>query len=147
MSKYIIEIPNYVLYVLLRGEAYGKFITKVVPVAELEVLNSNYINENFGSLQEETYRRGLNDAWEMARKIVVDTDHGGIASSTLGEIFGTQGYSYIMRDNTAQEAIDKIKTYEQKRAKRDIGNDIDYLMQSTGMTVEEIAQGLKEMRN
>lgn len=143
MSKYIIEIPDDVPFVLLRREAYGKFITKVVPVAELEVLNSDYINKNFGSLQDEA----MNKAWEAARKIVVDTDHGGIASGTLGEIFGTQGYSYIMRDNTAQEAIDKIKAYEQKQTKRDIGNDIDYLMQSTGMTVEEIARGLKEMRN
>ena len=143
MSKYIIEIPDYVLYVLLKEEVYGKFITKVVPVAELEELNSDYINENFGSLQDEA----MNKAWEAARKIVCKTTLGGVSLDTLQEVFGVRSPAAIMQSNTAQQAIDKIKAYEQKQTKRDIGNDIDYLMQSTGMTVEEIAQGLKEMRN
>lgn len=145
--KYIIYIPDYVPFVLLRGEVNGKFITKVVPVAELEELNSDYINKNFGSLQDEAYQQGLNDAWEAAQKVVCKTEMGGMALDTLQEVFGVLSPAAIMQSNTAQEAIDKIKAYEQKQTKRDIGNDIDYLMQSTGMTVEEIAQGLKKMRN
>ena len=125
--KYIIEIPDDVQYVLLNGKADNKYYTAVRPVAELEELNSDYINENFGVLQEaayqrgfddahrisgEEYQRGLNDAWEAARRIIVDTDHGGLALGTLSGIFGTQSCSYIMRENTAQDAIAKLKAYE-----------------------------------
>lgn len=143
MSKYIIEIPDDVPFVLLRRAAHGKFITKVVPVVELEELNSDYINEHFGSLQDEA----MNKAWEAAQKVVCKTTVGDMSLDTLQEIFGVRSPAAIMQSNTAQQAIDKIKAYEQKQTKRDIGNDIDYLMQSTGMTVEEIARGLKEMRN
>lgn len=59
--KYIIEIPDDVQYVLLNGKADNKYYTAVRPIAELEELNSDYINENFGSLQDEAYQRGLED--------------------------------------------------------------------------------------
>lgn len=45
---------------------------------------------------DEAYQRGLNDAWEAAKKIVEDTEHGGIAMGTLCEIFNTRSYSFIM---------------------------------------------------
>ena len=61
MSKYIIEIPDDVQYVLLNGKADNKYYTAVRPVAELEVLNSDYINEHYGSLQDEAYKRGYED--------------------------------------------------------------------------------------
>lgn len=54
-------------------------------------------------------------------------------------------YCIIPEEYTAQEVIDKIKAYEQKRDKRDIESGLDYLMQSTGMTIDEIATGLKRM--
>ena len=138
--KYIIEIPDDVQYVLLNGKADNKYYTAVRPVAELEELNSDYINENFGVLQEaayqrgfddahrisgEEYQRGLNDAWEAARRIIVDTDHGGLALGTLSGIFGTQSCSYIMRENTAQDAIAKLKAYEDKRSDRiEVGDEV-----------------------
>ena len=61
MSKYIIEIPDDVQYVLLNGKADNKYYTAVRPVAELEELNSDYINEHYGELQDEAYQRGLED--------------------------------------------------------------------------------------
>ena len=59
--KYIIEIPDDVQYVLLNGKADNKYYTAVHPIAELEELNSDYINEHFGSLQDEAYQKGIND--------------------------------------------------------------------------------------
>ena len=61
MSKYIIEIPDDVQYVLLNGKADNKYYTAVRPIAELEELNSDYINENFGELQDEAYQKGFED--------------------------------------------------------------------------------------
>lgn len=73
MSKYIIEIPDDVQYVLLNGKADNKYYTAVRPIAELEELNSDYINEHFEELQDDAYQAGLKDAWETARSLVWDT--------------------------------------------------------------------------
>ena len=67
MSKYIIEIPDDVQYVLLNGKTDNKYYTAVRPVAELEVLNSDYINEHYGELQDEAYKQGYADAERIWR--------------------------------------------------------------------------------
>ena len=66
MTKYIIEIPDDVQYVLLNGKADNKYYTAVRPIAELEELNSDYINEHFGELQDEAYQRGFEDGKKSA---------------------------------------------------------------------------------
>ena len=102
----------------------------------------------FKPVSNAEYQQGLNDAWETARKIVCTPQEDGLGRKVLDTVFGDAlDRSEIMFTYSAQEAIDKIKAYEQKWTRRDIGNDIDYLIQSTGMTVEEIARRLKEMRN
>ena len=130
-KKYVIDLPDDAQYILINGASENHCYTRVEQVDDLEELNSDYINEHYGELQDEAYQKGINDgsldvkqrvegayqrgledAWEAARKIIVDTAHGGIALCTLGEIFGAQSYTYIMCENTAQEAIDKIKAYE-----------------------------------
>ena len=68
--KYIIEIADDVQYVLLNGKADNKYYTAVRPVAELEVLNSDYINEHYGELQDEAYQKGFEDG----KKSVSDPD-------------------------------------------------------------------------
>ena len=116
MSKYIIEIPDDVQYVLLNGQTDNKCYTAVRPVAELEVLNSDYINEHYGELQDEAYQRGLEDAWEAAQKVVCKTTVGDMSLDTLQEIFGVRSpAAAIMQSNTAQQAIDKIKAYEENK--------------------------------
>ena len=65
MSKYIIEIAEeyekYFKGVLICGIADGKFAVDVIAREDLEELNSDYINEHFGELQDEAYQRGLED--------------------------------------------------------------------------------------
>ena len=152
MSKHIIELNEdckivQQMCVTEHGNAY----TDGCYSCDLEELNFDYINEHYGQLQDEAYNRGYEDgrkvgikdgmceAWEAARKIVVDTDHGGIALGTLGEIFGTQGYSYIMRENTAQEAIDKIKAYEDKQKADDEIKVGDEVVTKTGKKYTVVA--------
>ena len=175
-KKYVIEIkPEYedtTKGVMVLGARESNLYVDTLSIEDLEELNSDYINEHYGELQDEayqrgfedgkksgyekglnavgtyrkghaigydegyedgknsydknkTYQRGLEDAWEAARRIVVDTDHGGLALGTLSEIFGTQSYSYIMRENTAQDAIAKLKTYEDKQKDRiEVGDEV-----------------------
>ena len=68
MSKYIIEIAEeyeeYFKGVLICGIADGKFAVDVIAREDLEELSSDYINEHFGSLQDEAYQRGHDDGYE-----------------------------------------------------------------------------------
>ena len=65
MSKYIIEIAEeyeeYFKGVLICGIADGKFAVDVIAREDIEELNSDYINEHYGELQDEAYQRGLED--------------------------------------------------------------------------------------
>ena len=112
MSKYIIEIPDDVQYVLFNGKADNKYYTAVRPIAELEELNSDYINENFGELQDEAYQAGMDKAWEIARRIMLNCEDGGIDGDGLRKMFGTANTYTIIKDNTASEAVAKIKAYD-----------------------------------
>lgn len=60
------------------------------------------------------YERGLNDAWECARKMMLSDEDGGIALSDILKIFGMTQYSAI-KSFSASEAMDKIKEYEEKQ--------------------------------
>ena len=65
MSKYIIEIAEeyeeYFKGVLICGIADGKFAVDVIAREDLEELNSDYINEHFGDLQDTAYKKGFED--------------------------------------------------------------------------------------
>lgn len=61
MSKYIIELEDDIKYLVINGRADNRCYTLVRPVAELEELNSDYINEHFGYLQDEAYLKGFKD--------------------------------------------------------------------------------------
>ena len=112
MTKYIIEIPDDVQYVLFSGKADNKYYTAVRPIAELEELNSDYINEHYGELQDEAYQAGMDKAWEIARRIRLNYEDGGIDGDGLRKMFGTANTYTIIKDNTASEAVAKIKAYD-----------------------------------
>lgn len=67
---------------------------------------------------KEDYNRGLNDAWECARKIV---SPNAIPHSTLEKIFGYKCYlsSDFIEKYSVSEAIAKVKEYEDKQTKDD----------------------------
>ena len=122
MSKYIIEIAKeyeeYFRGVLICGIADGKFAVDVIAREDLEELNSDYINEHFGELQDEAYERGLEDAWEAAKKLYLN----GACKDMFGEYFNT-----FIKNNTAQEAIAKMKAYEHKDSDRiEVGDEVDW---------------------
>ena len=155
MSKYIIDTGDYLFTtdgVLVVGfDCDNKPATFYNSLDNLEELNSDYINENFGELQDEAYQRGhddgyeagcatafkpvsdaeyqrgLEDAWEVAQKVVCETTAGGMSLDTLKEIFGVQSPVEIIQSNTAQQAIDKIKAYEHKDSDCiEVGDEVNW---------------------
>lgn len=77
--------------------------------------------------EEEAYNRGLNEAWDAARKIAVDVIDGGYSLDELREIFDETLDRIIFKRNTASEAIAKIKAYEDEQtedAKIKVGDEV-----------------------
>lgn len=69
MSKYIIEIqPEYedkFRGVMILGAENSNLYVDSQTVDELEELNSDYINEHFGDLQDTAYQKGLEEGREQ----------------------------------------------------------------------------------
>ena len=60
-KKYVIDLPDDAQYILINGASENHCYTRVEQVDDLEELNSDYINEHYGELQDEAYQRGLED--------------------------------------------------------------------------------------
>ena len=65
----------------------------------------------------EEYQRGLDDAWECARKLCQSEKYGGLEEH-CAEIFNRQD-TFDVFDYSASEAIAKVKKYEDKQTKDD----------------------------
>ena len=70
------------------------------------------------------YERGLNDAWDAARKINLEVHDGGLSVSDLEKIFAISGNCAVMRTFTAKEAIDRIKAHEAEKDEIRVGDEV-----------------------
>ena len=120
--KYIIESNDVIgytpKYAMLFGDGY-----MIQPLEDLEELNSDYINEHYGELQDEAYQRGLEDAWEAAKKLF-----SSMADSDIEKAFPIEwnngGFKALM-NLQPQEAIAKLKAYEDKNSDRiEVGDEV-----------------------
>ena len=80
MSKYIIEIDDDLSFDVQFLQAIGAEPNGVVRILhiefeKLEELNSDYINEHFGELQETAYQRGLEEGKKATWELVADASN------------------------------------------------------------------------
>ena len=162
MSKYIIDIPKIVGTLEAVGSVRYTYFdgiqckTIILKNDEIEELNSDYINEHYGDLQDEayerghgigyqkgfedgkengldesdmreavSYQRGLDDAWEAARKLF-----STMADSDIEKAFPTEwnngGFNALI-NLQQQEVIKKLKAYEEKQKADDeieVGDEV-----------------------
>ena len=73
---------------------------------------------------DEAYQKGRedgrNETWWAARKIVLSPDEGGTSLLTLFAIFGCGSMQQAFRKNSASEAIEKLKAYEEQKADEEV---------------------------
>ena len=150
MSKYIVDTDDF--EPMFKVDSIGVFgigkslsdgtkdhsWSRIKSVIDFEELNSDYINEHFGQLQDEAYRRGVNDgsidvkervdcayqrglddAWEAARKIVemwekIDNDDL-LAIFGITEMIGHSAIKSLFGKQTANEAMLELEVYEEKQ--------------------------------
>jgi RNAse (barnase) inhibitor barstar len=119
-KKYVIDLPDDAQYILINGASENHCYTRVEQVDDLEELNSDYINEHFGELQDEAYRRGLNDMWDVVRKISLMT------SAEAEEVFaGAGSYNRYNLGYSGVEAMDAYKAYLEKKDRIEVGDIVD----------------------
>lgn len=80
-------------------------------------------------LAKDIYQRGLNDAWEAARKIVLNPEDSGIILTDLFVMFGHRSIQSVFRNYSASEAIAKLKAYGEKQKAEDeikVGDEVAF---------------------
>ena len=84
---------------------------------DLDIMKAN------NSDVEEAYNKGLEDAWELIKKITVnDYRKGGYDSEEVQRIFGTENLFYILKHHTPQEALAKLEAYEKEQTEIKVGD-------------------------
>ena len=122
-KKYVIEMKSEyedtIRGIMVLGARDSNLYMDALAVEDMEELNSDYINEHYGSLQGEAYQRGVedgrNESWEAARKVALNTNDGGLSIDNLNEIFDCYSLQQVFRGYTVSEVIDRIKAYEDKQ--------------------------------
>lgn len=118
MNKYVMELYPNCKVVQQICESDGQLSIHTKWVDYLKKLDLDYINEHYSSLQDDAYQRGLNEAWEAARKIIEMTDppYWEVFNEYKDDLFGKI---------TASEAIAKLKAYEENQDdKFEFGDEI-----------------------
>ena len=133
---------------LWRVKGFNSLVLDEDGLSRLEELNSDYINEHYGQLLDEAYQRGykdcqtrycsfdacpnrqaeyqrgLDDAWEAAKKLF-----STMSDTEIEKVFPVEwksGFSGLMQMKP-QYAIEKLKAYEEKQnAKIEVGNEVKW---------------------
>lgn len=74
--------------------------------------NIEVCNKIAKDIQNEAYQRGLDDAWEAAKKIILSPDEGGTSLPDLFAMFDNGSIISVFRNYSASEAIAKLKDYK-----------------------------------
>lgn len=112
-KKYIIELPENTYWIqwIMKGTKDGHPYMDFKDVEDL----TPYTKPDTEAIEEEAYQRGLDDAWEAAKKNYLPEDHGGLGYKTRRKVFDTDDIGWIFKNLSASEAIEKIRQYEQKK--------------------------------
>lgn len=102
---------------------------------------------------KEAYQRGLNDAWDAAKKTAYYWIWSG-GTNEAEEIFGTDDIIAIFKSYSASECIEKIRQYEQGNDRQarieynfdEIKDVLETTAKECNVSLDEIAEVLAKMK-
>lgn len=79
-------------------------------------LNNSLIRtfEHVDECEQEAYDRGLNECWKIFERFFLTGESDSLNITERGEIFGTISIANILRNFTPQQALEKIRAWEEK---------------------------------
>jgi len=90
---------------------------EIKPKIDEMLMVVNNIETQAEKAQEEAYQKGLSDAWDAARTLW--------NTPNRKEIFGHTTFNTVLTTLTAQEAIEKIRQYEQEKEEQiQVGDEV-----------------------
>lgn len=91
-------------------------------IKEIHFDNKTYVkSENVEEEKKIAYKQGLEDAWEIARKVALNHDDGGYMHDEVKSIFGERWYE-VFKDLSIHEVKEKIEAYEAEQNKPKLGD-------------------------
>lgn len=78
------------------------------------------------SAEEKAYNKGLNDAWELAKKIALYPENGGLSREKMLEIFNNASSVSILTTAIPQEVLAKIEAYKKEQAEIKVGDVVSH---------------------
>lgn len=102
---------------------------------------TDFVKDDVLHTPDEAYNKGLDDAWELAKKIVLPDHLGGYTVDELKDIFGKNTFASLMNTFTPQEALAKVKAYEEHNEIK-VGD----VVRSKGCNVEGIITKISEIK-
>lgn len=122
-DKYIIEIKDL-------GVQRGNYYLKN-SVFDHVVISDEALQGYEKYDPEADYQRGLNEAWEAARKVYLPENQGGLSIFELNYVFDVRHISTLFTEFSAKEVIEKLHAYEaEKKAKEEeeeikVGDEVE----------------------
>lgn len=131
MGKYIIEIDD-IPYMktfgnpsLYRAKAFKSLVFDSEGLSKLKKVDEE-------ETVDETYKKGLNDAWEFAKKIIMPCVEGGYSTDELENIFHYNTHWSVLRHFTVSEAMAKVEEYNLKE-EREFTKQVKVLADKMGI--------------
>lgn len=90
---------------------------------DYSVIEFMWFEEESKEKNIKTYEDGLNEAWELARKIVCRETDGGKPIKWVEDTFGSVRTDIVMRNYSASEAIDAVESYEKLK----VGDEVEHV--------------------
>lgn len=101
--------------------------TEMAIICEMAMLYLDSLKDK-ETTDKEAYNKGLNDAWELVRKLTVyNYREGGYDSEEIHRIYGTGNLFQIFKNYTLQEVLAKLETYEKKQAMFTRGDVVEFI--------------------
>lgn len=73
-----------------------------------------------------SYSKGLNDAWDLAKKLYCDEGFGGADKRKMAEAFDGVFSNNILAKYTYHEALAKLEAYEREQAEINVGDVVRF---------------------
>jgi len=126
-------------YIQAIATSLGDHLTEVFENGYEQGYADGDSEQEYEDIKQACYEAGLNDAWELVKRIESVPRDGGLTNKQIGEVFGEcWSAASLYRQFSALEALDLYKRWEEKHKAQEIkvGDIVDVKYRDQNMFSE-----------